>query len=256
MIDVPFPVEAPYAMRPNLRPWIETDSVLIVDEQFDYYIAEKQKFYDPVYGDNASQELIGAAIQALSRLDPTAPNPCGLDGRVWELSMNMQEDWVIWAPNREGELSPQVLSVCLPSGWNPREKVNLSFLKMHEPVPDFDLVNRAADNIARMITEKGPFIRHVWTVTNSSELNRLPGRCREWQNESLDDMWFRCERQMTIPIDGYAALFLIRVYMQPLARIMAIPQRRELIVESINSMSDAVLAYKNLSYVKDFFSRV
>lgn len=255
-IDVPFPVEVPYAMRPHMRPLRADESVLTTDSLFEEYIREKRKFYDPAYGNNVTTELILDAIRALNQLDPTSPNPCGRDGLVWEMTMNLQEDFVIWAPNSAGNLSAQVLSVCLPSGWNPHEKVNKTFLEIHEPIPDFDTVNRAADHIARMITTKGPFVRHVWSISNNKELNRHPHRTPGWTTETLDDMWFRCERQVTIPIHGYAALFLIRVYMQPLKDVFQDPEKQRLVIDSVNSMSDAVIAYKGAEYLRRCLNQI
>lgn len=160
---------------------------------------------------------------------------------------------MIWAPNRAGDLSAQILSVCLPSGWDPRDKVNKTFLEIHEPIPDFDVVNKASTHIAKMITEKGPFVRHVWTICNRPGLCRRPDLCEPWTTETLQDMWFRVERQVTIPIEGQAALFLIRVYMYRLIDVFRDQHKAQQVMDSINSMTDAVLDYKNLKYVRDYF---
>lgn len=249
--DIIFPVEVPYAMRPNLRPIAPGERILTQDKDFDRYQAVKLDNYGPVYGDNASPQLVHAAAQALRRYDSAAPE-VETDAPVWQLTRALQEDFVIWAPDRKGQLSAQVLSVCMPSGWDPKEKVNKTFLEIHVPVPDFDIVNRASDHIARMMTERGPFVRHVWTIANRPHLNRHPSRCEPWHSETLDDMWFRVERQITVPIDGTAALFLIRVYMYPLREVFALPDRKVAVIDSINSMTDAVLDYKNLRYVREW----
>ena len=69
-------------------------------------------------------------------------------------------------------------------------------------------------------------------------------------------MWFRCERQMTIPIDGHAALFLIRVYMQPLRELFEDPEKKQRVIDAVNSMSNAVLDYKGFGYIKEYFSKI
>jgi hypothetical protein len=251
-VEIPFPVEVPYAMRPHMRPWKPGEPILTRDQDFNRYQDEKISCYDPVYGDNATPDLVYKAVEALRIYDTSAPLLQG-DAPVWQLTRALQEDFVIWAPNRAGKLSAQILSVCLPSGWNPRDKVNKTFLEIHEPIPDFDTVNRAADHMAKMITERGPFIRHVWSICNQSRLSRRPDLCRSWSNETVDDMWFRTERQVTVPVDDSTALFLIRVYMQPLRDILHDTRRTKTLIESIMSMTDAVIEYKGLSYLKQYF---
>jgi hypothetical protein len=228
------------------------EPILTRDDQFDRYQTCKIDHYDPVYGDSATADLAWRAWRVLRQLDPTAPDLSG-DAPVWQITRALQEDFVIWAPRQDGQLSAQILSVCMPSGWNPSEKANRSFLEIHEPVPDFDTVNRASDHIARMMTERGPFVRHVWTIANRPGLNRHPSRCEPWRAEGLDDMWFRCERQVTVPVEGRAALFLIRVYMTPLREVLADHDRRRRLISSIMSMTDAVLDYKDLRYVRNWF---
>jgi hypothetical protein len=252
-VEIPFPVEVPYAMRPHMRPWQPGEPILTHDQDFDRYQEDKLRFYDPVYGNNATADLVYRAARALKRFDTTAPDITG-DAPVWQLTRALQEDFVIWAPDRSGKLSAQVLSVCLPSGWNPRDKVNKGFLEIHDPVPDFDIVNSAADHIAKMITDRGPFIRHVWTICNRPDLNRRPDRCRPWSTETVDDMWFRTERQVTVPVDGQLSLFLIRVYMQPLLDIMQNAAQAQLMIDSIMSMSDSVIDYKGFGYLRQYFN--
>lgn len=249
---VPFDIEVPYAMRPGLRAWQAGESILTTDSDFERYQSAKLDHYGPVYGDSASTDLVLAAARALRQFDPTAPDITD-DAPVWQLTRALQEDFVIWAPNKAGALSAQILSVCFPSGWNPADKANKTFLEIHEPVPDFDTVNRAADHIARMMTTRGPFIRSVWTISNRAWLNRHPSRTEPWSTETLDDMWYRCERQVTIPVEGSAALFLIRVYMVPLADVFRDEDRKQRILASIDSMTQNVLDYKGLGYVRSYF---
>lgn len=250
---VPFEVEVPYAMRPHMRAWQPGEPILTRDQDFDRYQEQKIQNYAPVYGDSATPDLVYSAGQALKSFDEAAPDISG-DAPVWQLTRALQEDFVIWAPNKAGQLSAQVLSVCLPSGWDPRQKANKTFLEIHEPVPDFDTVNNAADHIAKMITTRGPFIRTVWTIANRPGLCRHPNICEPWSTETLDDMWYRCERQVTVPIQGQAALFLIRVYMVPLRDVFEDEDRKQRILDSLQSMSGSVTDYKGLGYVKQYFS--
>lgn len=240
-------------MRPNMRQLEPGEPVLTTDSEHRRYIDAKMIRYQPVFGDNVDPNLIKRACVTLANHDPRAldiVSDChSWDNGIWELSTRLQEDFVIWAPNRNGDLSAQILSVNLPSGWNPKTKVNKTFLEIHEPVPDFDTVNRAARHIAEMITQKGPFVRYVWTIANSDQLNRHPDLTKDWSDETINDMWFRYERQITLPM-GDAALFLIRVYQIPLKKLFRSRKKKAQVIESIQSMTQAVLDYKNLNYVR------
>jgi hypothetical protein len=169
--------------------------------------------------------------------------------------MSLQEDWVLFAPNKQGKLSAQILSVHLPSGWYPQEKAGMTFAEIHDPIADNELIMKAADHIAAAICNKGPFVRHVWTISNTGNLSRRPDLIPERVDNDIDQMWFRCERQTTIPVDGRASLFLIRVYVIPLKEIFEDDFRTKMVVDSINSMSDAVIEYKGYGKLRDFLNQ-
>lgn len=254
-ISVPFPVETPFAMRPNLKPWQFGESILTTDSFFQSYIEEKKKLYDISYGDNPDISLLKAAISSLKKYDSSFYFDEDAEGPAYNLTMSMQEDWVLFSPNLQGQLSAQMLSVLFPSGWDPKEKAGKTFLEIHTPVPDFDIVNRASEHIAKTITAKGPFVRHVWTISDSDALNRKPILTSSKEINLVDDLWYRCEKQTTIPIDGRACLFLIRLYVIPLLEVFKYPEKKQKILDSINSMTDAVLEYKNLLKIKKILNQ-
>jgi hypothetical protein len=254
-ITIPFPVETPFAMRPNMRPWHEGESIVLQDHQFDFYIEEKKRYYGPGYGDNISLDLLKQAVRSLKKYDPRFVIDENKDGLVYNLTMGLQEDWVLFAPNKQGQFSAQILSVHLPSGWNPKEKVGMTFSEIHEPVADNALIMKAADHIAKTIANKGPFIRHVWAISNTGGLSRRPDLVPERVDNDIDQLWFRCERQTTIPVDGKASLFLIRVYVAPLREIFQDINRKKAVIDSVNSMSDAVIDYKGYRKLREFFNQ-
>lgn len=252
---IPFPVETPFAMRPNMKAWTSGDPIVMRDRLFSDYIEEKKKYYSPVYGDNPSIQLLQSAVSALKKYDPSFIIDANRDGLVYHLTMNMQEDWVLFAPNKNGKLSAQILSVHLPSGWNPKEKANMTFAEIHEPVADNSLIMKASDHIASTICNKGPYIRHVWAISNTGSLSRRPDLVPEREDNNLDQLWFRCERQVTIPVEGRASLFLIRVYVLPLREVFQDLEKKKVIIDSINSMSDTVIDYKGYKKLKEFLNR-
>ena len=241
-------------MRPHMRLCQPGEPILTTDQHLSKYIEEKKLAYGPVYGDNVSRDLINSAAETLRKYDQSFLLT-DTDGLVYKMTMGLQEDFVVFAPNRRGDLSAQILSVCFPSGWNPREKVNMTFSEIHEPLADADIIKKNSEHIAKMICTKGPFVRHVWSLGNSGTLGRHPDTIKPWTNETIDQMWYRCERQVTIPINGSACLFLIRMYIQPLKEIFQDPIKKKAITDSINSMSDAVIAYKGFAYLKEYFNQ-
>lgn len=254
-ITIPFPVDVPFAMRPNLHMLNPGEKIILNDNLFDDYIAEKKKYYGPAYGDNPNLNLLKLAVKKLKDFDPSFFIDENKDGLVYNLTMSIQDDWVLFAPNKKGILSAQILSVHMPSGWDPKEKANMTFAEIHEPVADNTLIMKAADHIAKTISAKGPYVRHVWAISNTGELSRRPDLVPERKDNNLDELWFRCERQITIPVDGVASLFLIRVYVTPLKEIFKNLDNKKKIIESINSMSDAVLEYKNYWKLKDYLNQ-
>jgi len=228
---MPFDIDVPYRMRPNMRPLGENEPITYQDKDYDYYISEKKKIMAQAYGNNWNMHLRAKVLNYLQCYT------------MKEAITKYQEDFVVWAPDLKGQLSIQMASVCFPSGWDPLEKVNKSFAEIHEPVADNKTIMAAADHIAKMITEKGPFVRSVWSIANSPDLNRHPAVKKPWTNEGLESMWYRAERQVTVPL-GNAAIFFIRTYVTPL---LSVDIKR--IRESINSMTDEILEYKSLHHV-------
>jgi hypothetical protein len=68
--------------------------------------------------------------------------------------------------------------------------------------------------------------------------------------QSISDLYFRTETQTTVGIGGDICLFFVKVDMHPLQEVWDDYEKRTLIVESVNSMSDAVIVYKNLAHIK------
>ena len=234
---MPFEIDVPYRMRPNMRLLGENEPITYQDKDYEYYINEKKRVtIREMYGNNWNVHLRNKVLTYLQ---------CDT---MKEAVLKYQEDFVVWAPNINGQLSVQMASVCFPSGWAPSTKINKSFAEIHEPVADNGMIMKAADTIATMITQKGPFVRSVWTITNSPDLNRHQSVKKSWTNERLVDMWYRTERQVTVPL-GDAAIFFIRTYTVPFLSVDV-----ERIRKSIYSMTNDTLDYKDLHYVVEVLS--
>jgi hypothetical protein len=162
------------------------------------------------------------------------------------LTLSLQEDFALMVPDQAGVLRARVLSVCFPSGWQPEEKLNQSFSELHAPVADNQDLMTAAPALSQAMCAKGPFIRHVWTLSGNAARARLPGVDTLAQAESVNDLWFRCERQVTVPLAGQASLFLIRVFICPLRQVVHSAQRWVTLRETLAALSPEMIAYKGL----------
>jgi dimethylamine monooxygenase subunit A len=180
---------------------------------------------------------------------------------VWAaLSLSVLEDLaVLCAP--QGELN--LLAVCLPSHWAPRDKIGKPFVQVHAPVADNALLLQAAQGLMRLVTAKGDdrWERYVWTMTPSMQLDGHPARChREWL-KTVDDQAllrsavFRLERQTFIALpDQQQAIFTIAVHTSPLLDTLN-PSQLAALRASLATMSDAVLDYRSFTSVRDAWLR-
>lgn len=167
------------------------------------------------------------------------------------LSLTFAEDFAI-VDAREGTIP--WLAVTLPSHWAPEEKVGRPFAAVHAPVADNTLLIQAADSLARLVTGRERWERFVWTVTDHPRLHAHPARLAHprWADTPIERAWWRTERQTFIPLPEHAqAVFTIEVNLAPLAEAVAQPARAAALHAAIASMSDAVLAYRGLTPVRE-----
>jgi hypothetical protein len=196
-----------------------------------------------------------AWIQALGLAPQFVSSSAGadLDQLAWaqQLTLAMQEDWVLISPQGRFEAG----SVCFPSGWAPAAKFNLSLAEIHRPVADGEALRKASDALTRAMLQKGPFQRFVWTLARNSSLSRHPQHPEDLVAEHDQALYFRYERQCTLALPRSGrALFLIRVYVVPLHKVLSGDLRAQRLLglqASLSSMSAAVIAYKGLGEIRE-----
>lgn len=267
----PFPVETPYLVRPDLTK-LGADPLLREDSGWQDWIQEKETLQaagqlvltDPRIGDLTLTELTMALCTAFQGQAPNGPIDAD-GGFPWlggvhmdhprffleALSLSIQEDFALMVDLDGTGLSAAVLSVCFPSGWDPREKLGHSMLTLHEPVADNQRLQSAVGAMSAAICTKGPFVRYVWTLTGDSARARRPGVDSTLNLSCADQLWFRCERQVTVPLMGKASLFLIRVLIAPLPEVINSEERLHRLSSALQSMSPQMLAYKNLTRARE-----
>ena len=180
-------------------------------------------------------KLVGKACEVLGTERET---------EITKLGLKIQEDIVIM---HRGKL--EAAFVAFPSGWKPGDKQGYTLEELHTPVADGDDLRRMSNKLTELMCSKYNFHRSVWTLTTSRYLSAYP-EYKQPEPTSLDKLWLRIEHQKTFCIEeGVTSGFLIYVYMIPYWFLF--DQIKDKIKQSINSMSESVLAYKNLQKIKE-----
>ena len=266
---MPWPVVAPFRMRPNLEKLdADAPALLLRDGLADVYRRERAK----VLATHPERAMVGRAdasvlecIQDLastphavgaadaakdghSRLPPLLQTPA-------QTASALQEDFVIL--KHEGDtLRTEYLSVCFPSRWDPREKVGLDFAAIHAPVADSEQLRAAGPNLMTLAFMKQPMLRHVWLISPSAILDQHPDKNEAWWTEALADpspllprLYFRIERQTTWPLPQFQrAVFFIRIMMCPLLDVLSIGAGRAAeLAATLRSMTPAIVAYRGMT---------
>jgi dimethylamine monooxygenase subunit A len=264
---MPWPVSAPFRMRPNLEKLDSTSPALLLhDELLPVYARERTRIITehteraivgnasdsvlraisdlPAVG-AACRELLGVAVNHSRQAAPTAQS----------IAYQLQEDFVI-LNNENNTLRTEYLSVCFPSRWDPREKLGLDFAAIHSPVADNQMLQAAGPSIMAMAFIKQSMLRHVWLIVPSASLAQHPeqndyswARTLADPSPLLPRLFFRVERQTTWPLPQLdRAVFFIRVMMCPLVDVLGVePERALQLSETLASMSPAVVAYRGMT---------
>jgi hypothetical protein len=152
------------------------------------------------------------------------------------------------------------LCICVPSHWAPEDKVGLDFRTLHGPVADNAVLIAASEQLVRLATGGEHWERHVWTITPSEKYDQHPRRRPRTPWPDTHDVdtfaascFFRAERQTFLPVGQGTrqAVFTIRVMIGPLAQAVDSPAKALRLHASLASMTDAVLAYKNLTAARE-----
>ncbi|HPT55231.1 MAG TPA: DUF3445 domain-containing protein [Casimicrobium sp.] len=266
---MPWPVVAPFRMRPNLEKLdADAPALLLRDDLADVYQRERAK----VLATHPERAMVGRAdasvlecIQDLastphavgaadaakdghSRLPPLLQTPA-------QTASALQEDFVIL--KHEGDtLRTEYLSVCFPSRWDPREKVGLDFAAIHAPVADSEQLRAAGPNLMTLAFMKQPMLRHVWLISPSASLDQHPDKNEAWWTEALADpspllprLYFRIERQTTWPLPQFQrAVFFIRIMMCPLLDVLSVDAGRAAeLAATLRSMTPTIVAYRGMT---------
>lgn len=236
-----FPVKVPYTVGPDI---VKYEGPAFNVHPDPVYLSEKKK----ELALNEHQICGSISDNYLHHLNAF----CGFDLNVSlpQICAQLEEDVAIL---KVGYL--QSIGFCFPSGFYPAQKLGLSFFDMHLPVGDGETLRRSSEKVSALISKKDAmFRRHVWTLTSLPSLSQLPSYTKPVA-QSINDLYFRTETQTTVGVDGSICLFFVKVDMHPLLQVWDDKEKRQMVVESINSMSEAVITYKNLHLIKEIVNK-
>jgi hypothetical protein len=152
------------------------------------------------------------------------------------------------------------LCVCVPSHWAPEDKLGLDFAALHGPVADNAVLLAASQQLVALATGGDCWERSVWTLSPSARYDQHPRRHPRapWPTTAdpgafAGGCWLRTERQVFFPVGQGTrqAVFAIRVVLRPLAEAVQTREQAQRLHDSLASMSQAVLDYKNLSAARE-----
>jgi hypothetical protein len=220
--------------------------------------------------ERARAPALGVAVHGDDQVEDLASGSFGLGDEIgrclrglpakWRLagllSLAFVEDFAV-VDGATGTLP--WLAVALPSHWAPQDKVGRHFREVHAPVADNELLLRAGDHLMRMVCGPERWERFVWNVTRHPRLNAHPANVDRapWPADAFADpraprAWWRTERQTFIALPGRTqAVFTIQVQIEPLGSAIDSAERASRLHSAIATMSDAVLAYRSLSTVRE-----
>lgn len=235
--------DKPYSTRPNFR---KLDGPLYAFNPNNRYLHLK---YDELKRIKHPHQLWGSSDQAHTDqiVQKTAKHLNLEANNILELGFHLEEDIVIMHKGRV-----QACFVAFPSGWDPGSKLMMTLEEIHKPVADGDDLRRASSKIADIMSSgNGPWCRYVWTVTANPNLSNHPSY-PTFEANSIDDLYFRYEYQTFDTVEiGLTSVFLIKTVVVPFKEYVDTNEKMCIIKNSIASMSDDMLTYKNLHRIKE-----
>lgn len=247
MTDIQFDIEIPYTTHPRMR---KNTGPIYNRFPNTFYTDEKNKqlnlFAEELYAETQESKINQLVQKSCRHLGfPEKSN-------IKEFALLFEEDVAII---HKGILS--AICFCFPSSWIPADKIGLTLSEIHQPVADNSKLILASDKLTKTMSDPvlGSFRRQVWTITTNPGLSNHPKLKTDFVPKTIEDLYFRIETQTTEPLnDSLTSLFFVKVDVLPLQKIWSVYGDK--IISSINSMSDAIIKYKNLENIKSVLNKI
>lgn len=249
-------IPVPFAMRPGLRRLDAARAPLTALNPHSPLAAEKRAVLQAGQSRHMRPGFDpGPALRAIAERSGVVTAPRFSPQDPPELAF--EEDFAV-LDGADGTLP--WLCVCVPSHWAPEDKLGLDFAAVHAPVADNAALISASSQLVALATGGECWERQVWTITPSGRYDQHPRRHARSPWPTVDDpeafaaqCWLRAERQVFFPVGQGTrqAVFTIRVMLRPLALAVQEPRHAGRLHDALASMSQSVLAYKNLTAARE-----
>ena len=230
-------IKVPFSNNPSMQKY---DGPFFNKNPDEKYLSEKQlqvkKYGKDLFGQTEQYESsdLNKKVGQILELEETES--------LLETAMKVEEDLAVM---HNGKL--EAVCFCFPSGWIPGRELKADLSKLHLPVADNDLLLKSSKKLSQHMN-KQTIRRWVWNITTIPGLSNHPSEERPLLSD-FENLYFRLETQISTPLDEFSSLFIVKVDVISLKEVWD-----ELILESINSMSDNIIKYKNLSEIKKFLN--
>lgn len=228
------PYKDGYSTLPNLRKIAPGEVFESCQEESGRIMGEKRSILasrDPFLESDCDRVILDRMAAWVGSWHPWRPF-----GSFSRVASSIPEDLLVHRVSGERDWLA-VAHVCFPSGWDPREKMGLSWEAVHEPVP-MDL--GSSRKIVRAMVGAGPFERFVWSVVHDPRYDFSPWRPRSSFSPERPVVLVKVERQVTVPFPELGCcLFVLRQYLVG-------DYDRELLARAIEGMSREEREYKGL----------
>jgi hypothetical protein len=169
----------------------------------------------------------------------------------------VQEDLLILQSTDDGRMPLVAGQLCFPSAWCLDDKMQQSFLTIHQSVPLFaEHIGRSSSLLLQRLKVGRPVWRLNWSLKATARLNHTPRfhyeelqAAREITLENVGERCFlRIERQglVRLPITN-AVLFTIHTYQAPLVQAVATVENARRMYAVVKTMPEEVRHYKALA---------
>ena len=237
-------IKVPFTMKPSFEKYTQTKFHL--DKMNKSILQERRKELDAL-GENVWFETDTAKENDLVNKTTAALGITKKYKSIVDFGLDVEDDILIM---HEGRL--EACFVAFASGWNAGDKQGKTLSELHNPVADNEILRKASDSIMRAMTSDKCYHRYTWGISPLGTLSNHPLHNRP-SYDTLEHLWLRVEHERTMAITlGKTALFLIQVSTQPLTQV--IKKHGKLLRDSINSMTENVLTYKNLHRTKELLN--
>lgn len=208
-------------------------------------------------------EAVDAACELADLVADTAFTPISRAGlrafrpeeRLWQASLAIPEDLVVMVPDGEA-YRLGAASLCSPSHWRLEEKIGRTMREIHDPIPGIhDVLSPRIDRFFATQREDFPIERYNWSLQDDTALYALPTHDEATVTADAA-LWYRVERQTLRRLPETGALaFTIRVYMNPLASLLAVEGALPALLAAVDATPPALADYKGFDRLAPALAR-